>query len=194
MLDSIPETYYNEINIFYKVDNLKKIKIFGDTFVEKNKNNCKIIFNNKEYQLNEYFDLDNIVLNENILKIKLKEINNITDMSCMFESCKQLIALPDIYKWNTEKVTLMSDLFCGCNMTNVPDISKWDTRNVEHLDGIFFFLKMSNLPDISKWNIKSLTNIKDMFSYSNKLKTIPDISEWNISKVTEFFNFFARFI
>ena len=186
LLDSIPETYYNEINILYKVDNLKKIKIFGDTFVEKNRNNCKIIFNKQEYELNEYFDLDNIVLNENILKIKLKEINNITDMSCMFQSCEQLLALPDIHKWNTENITHMSNLFNGCNMTNLPDISKWDTRNVTHLNGIFSHLKMSNLPDISKWNTKSLTNIRGMFYYSDKLNSIPDISEWNTSKVTDF--------
>ena len=192
LVDSIPENYYNEINLHYKVDNLKKIQILGESFVEKNKNNCKIFFNNQEYELNAYFNLDNIVLNENILKIKLKEINSITDMSHMFSSCSQLILLPDIHKLNTEKVTNMSYLFSGCNMQNLPDISKWDTRNVTHLNGLFSCCKLSNLPDISKWNTESLTDISSIFYYCDKLNSIPDISEWNISKVTNFeCSFFA---
>ena len=80
----IQENNFNEANIYYKIDSLKKIKLFGKSFVEKNKNNCKIIFNDQEYELNVDFDINNIVIGDNILKIKLKETNNITDMSYMF--------------------------------------------------------------------------------------------------------------
>ena len=38
----------NEINIMYKVDNNNKIKLFGEDFVERNKNNCQIIINGKK--------------------------------------------------------------------------------------------------------------------------------------------------
>ena len=47
------------------------------------------------------------------LKIKLKEIKTITDMSYMFCGCSSLISIPDISNWNTSKVENMSFLFGG---------------------------------------------------------------------------------
>ena len=64
--------FSDEINIIYKIDYnaIKdgKIKIFDKDFVDNNKNFCKIIFNEKEYNLTSEFDIKNI--NENKLKIK----------------------------------------------------------------------------------------------------------------------------
>ena len=37
----------------------RKIKILGYEFVEKNKDKCKIIYNEKEYELTEYFYVKN---------------------------------------------------------------------------------------------------------------------------------------
>ena len=47
----------DEIEIIYKPKNKGKIKIFGSQFVYYNKDKCKIIYNNKEYELTEYFDI-----------------------------------------------------------------------------------------------------------------------------------------
>ena len=97
LLESISQTFYDEININYKIDESKKIQIFGETFVENNKNNCKIIYNGNEYNLNAFFDTDKISMDEEkILKIKLKGINNITDMSYLFDNCKSLFSLHDL--------------------------------------------------------------------------------------------------
>jgi len=47
----------NQIKIIYKIDKTqKKIKLFGHNYVLRNKNFCKIIYNNKRYRLKEYFD------------------------------------------------------------------------------------------------------------------------------------------
>ena len=47
-----------EILIKYKPkeDNKEKVRIFGEYFVNNNKKNCKIIYNNKEYPLKEYLN------------------------------------------------------------------------------------------------------------------------------------------
>ena len=60
------------------------MKLFGKDFVKNNANNCKIICDNKEYDLVEYFDINDYKKNKNILEIELKIINNLTDMSNMF--------------------------------------------------------------------------------------------------------------
>ena len=41
----------NKISIIYNINHNKIINIFGHSFVENNKKNCKIIYNNKEYNL-----------------------------------------------------------------------------------------------------------------------------------------------
>ena len=61
----------NKIKIIYKNNNNEKeIKIFGEIFVDNNKDKCKIIHNNKEYDLNSKFNVENI----NQLEIELNGI------------------------------------------------------------------------------------------------------------------------
>ena len=119
-----------EIEIIYKPlkeegkkENKKKkekIRIFGKFFVNINYQKCKIIYNNEEYELTEYInDIDEDFNNE--IKIKLKGINNISNMSSMFYECNSLSSLPDISKWNTSNVTTMGDMFNDCKKTlNIP--------------------------------------------------------------------------
>ena len=46
--------------IIYKSNKDGKVQIFGTYFVKNNKQNCKIIYNNKEYEIKEYInDIDN---------------------------------------------------------------------------------------------------------------------------------------
>jgi len=133
----------DEIEIIYKPKNKGKIKIFGSQFVYYNKDKCKIIYNNKEYELTEYFD--NI---DNELKIKLKGITKITKIKSMFNSCYSLFSLPDIYKWNTSNVTDMNFMFNCCkSLTSLPDISKWNTSNDTEMFNMFWGCKSSlNIP------------------------------------------------
>ena len=163
----------NEINIIYKIkDNDKKVKIFGSEFVKNNKNNCEIIYEDKEYELNEYFNIPNNIKDE--IKIKLRGINNIINMSCIFYECSSLLSIPDISKWNTSKVTNISYLFGKCeNIENIPDISNWNTSNVKYMHGIFMGCKsLKSLPDISKWDTSNVILMGGMFTNLSSLSSI----------------------
>ena len=75
----------NEIRMIYEFnEDSQKIRIFGDKFVENNKN---------------------------IFEIKLRGLNNVSDISEMFYDCSSLKELPDISKWNTSNVTNMFQCF-----------------------------------------------------------------------------------
>ena len=111
----------SEINIIYDINKGNKINIFGSKFVENNKNICKMIIDNKEYKITENYNIKN--KNDKRLIIKLKGINNVTDMSYMFSGCSSLSSLPDISKWNTNNVTNMSFMFDLCStLSSLPDI------------------------------------------------------------------------
>ena len=126
----------NNITIIYNIDKNEKIKIFGKKFVEKNKNKCKIMYEDKIYDLTEEFNIKNS--NEEKIIIKLLDINNITNMSELFCGCKLLESLLDISKWNTSKITDMSHIFEGCSsLYLLPNISRWDTSNVSYMECMF---------------------------------------------------------
>ena len=84
----------SEINIIYDINGKNYINIFGSKFVKNNKNICKMIIDNNEYKLVKKFNAKSN--NSNKLRIKLKGINIITNMSYMFYECSSLLSLPDI--------------------------------------------------------------------------------------------------
>ena len=70
----------------------KNIRIFGDIFVDNNKNICKMIIDNKELDITGKYNIENYKNNK--LEIKLKGINNVTNMSNIFSGCSSLSSLP----------------------------------------------------------------------------------------------------
>ena len=157
--------------MFYGCKNLKKIKIFGFEFVEKNKNKCKIIYNNITKEITEYININENDIKKQNIEIKLIDIQNVTNMSYMFYDCYALTSLPDISKWDTKNVTNMSYMFYDCSsLNNLPDISKLDTKNVTNMEGMFSGCKsLNNLPDISKWDTKNVTDMSRMFYGCNDI-------------------------
>ena len=85
----------SEINIIYDIKKRNNIRIFGHNFVENNKNICKMIIDNKEYEIAKEYNI-NKNNNNNKLKIILKGIDNVTNMNEMFYGCSSLSSLPDI--------------------------------------------------------------------------------------------------
>jgi len=139
----------SEINIIYEIIG-ENINIFGYEFVKNNKDKCTMITDNKEYKITQTFKVKNI-FNSNI-KIKLKGIDNITNMSSIFNKCYTLSSLIDISKWNTNNITNMSWMFNECLLlSSLPDISNWNTNNVTDMNHMFSECRsLSSLPDISK--------------------------------------------
>ena len=203
----------DEISInYYIYKNEENIRIFGSNFVKNNQKICKIVYDNKEYDLQESLNLKEFKLKDNMLKIKLKNINditnmsymfcdceflasipniskmntiNVTDMSYMFSGCQSLLTLPEISKFNTSNVTKMNNMFSYCkSLKSLPDISKWDTKNVTDISHFFYNCQsLSSIPNISKWQTYYITNMSYMFSYCEALLSLPDISKWNTVNV-----------
>ena len=193
-------------------DNNTELKIFNEKFVEKNKLNFKIIYNGTEMELPSSLEISKDK-STNIVEIELKQINQITTLSNMFNECKSfysfpglsklnidnvsdlsslfrncisVLKLPDISKWNTSNVNNMSYLFSGCNrLYSIPDISKWDTSNVTNFSYMFMGCKnIFELPNISEWKTSKCTKMNNMFQGCTSLKQLPDISKWDVGTVT----------
>ena len=120
------DTKVDKITIEYQLnENQNEVTIFNEIFVNNNKEKCKIEVEGQEYELVQNLNVENFKKENNILKIQLKGINNITNMESMFSGCTNLSSLPDISRWDTINVTNMSSVFSQCeNLTTLPDISK----------------------------------------------------------------------
>ena len=88
----------NEFIIKYKAGKEDKIRVFGDKFVENNKNNFQMIINDNIYELNSFYNIKNEKENEKI-EIKLKQIKDATNISYMFDGCLTLTELANISKY-----------------------------------------------------------------------------------------------
>ena len=72
-------------------DEHKKIKIFGEDFVENNYSKCFIIYKSVIFPLKEYFSSKYIdIEKDKKLEIKLLLLKNISDFGSMFNSCESL--------------------------------------------------------------------------------------------------------
>ena len=76
------------IKITYKFDGKKRdIRIFGEKFVETNKD-LIFIYENKKYKLKSFLSASE--LKSNIIHIYLSGFNNITNLSHMFSCCEEV--------------------------------------------------------------------------------------------------------
>ena len=193
----------------------------GQTFIDNNKDKLKVlervisyngkIFEDREYELIEFFNIyknnknqsNNDSIESPILfgplgeyKYMLKGINNVTNMSYMFDGCNSLSSLPDISKWDTKNVINMSNIFKNCNsLLYLPDISSWDTSNVINMSYMFSgCTSLKSLPEISKWNTSNVTDMKSMFNSCTSLISLPDLSKWDTSEVTNMNSMFRTCI
>ena len=105
----------DEITLKYNAKDKKEIMIFGNTFVSNNLGKCKIVFKKKEYNLMQFFTISEFT-NEKLteLEIKLRYINNITDMSFMFHKCTRLLSISNLDKLCLENTTNISYMFSEC--------------------------------------------------------------------------------
>ena len=200
-------------------ETISREKLFGEKFIENNKNKCKIILNGKEEEICSYLTNYKSYLKEGKLEIKLRGIKNIIDISYMFSGYLSLSSLPNISKLNGNNIINMRGIFFYCSsllyiddisglktnnikdfcgifqmcssLTSLPDISKWNTENVNNMNNLFEKCsKILSLPDISNWNTKNVIDMLGLFSQCSSLTSLPDISKWNTENVTNKNNMF----
>ena len=86
--------YCIKINFKPNEDNKDKVKIFGKDFLIINKNKCKIIYENRIYELKEYFeDIITSYNHKDQIKFKVIFFYDFIALSKMFCNCNSLISL-----------------------------------------------------------------------------------------------------
>ena len=182
VLESIIKS--DNFRIKYKFNkNYEYIRIFGSDFCKNNKDNCKLIYKNEVIFLNEFLYVQDVKKNE--IEIILTGITNTSNLSHMFDGCKNIYSIEDVTYWNISHISNISYMFNNCeSLTNLPDLSKWNTSNVLNMSYMFNNCEsLPKIPDISMWDTSKVIDLSYMFYKCNSLRYLSDISRWNVSNV-----------
>jgi len=114
--------------------------------------------------------------------------SKVTGMSYVFDNYNNQLGAfnVEISKWDTSKVTTMSNMFFGATVFN-SDISKWDTSKVTDMSSLLYEAESFN-GDISKWDTSQVTDMSTMFTSTKVFNR--DISKWDTSQVTDMSSLF----
>ena len=174
--------------INYKIkQGAQNFRLFGENFVEKNKENCKVIINGKESDLKTSYDLKEFDIKPGeIIRVNLIIINKIFDLSYMFSKCEELISL-DKNSLKTDNATDMSFMFYKCNsLINLDGLSEWKTHNVTNMKSMFGGCSsLKNLDGINNWQTNNVRSITSMFDGCSSLENLNGLSKWETSNIKE---------
>ena len=115
--------------------------------------------------------------------------SEVTNMSHMFENCKDLKNLY-LNDFNTAKVRYMDAMFKNCSSLTNLDLSNFNTAQVTNMSDMFYSCSSLTKLDLSSFNTAQVTNMSDMF-YSCSSLTSLNLSHFNTYEVTSMKFMFA---
>ena len=178
------ENFYfknNYLIIYYKYIGGEKIKLFGEKFVNNNKDNCYLIINEKYFELKSYINIKDIYSQfENFEPIKNIEVTfiqkknkKIIDASNMFYNVSSLLSISNESSFDISNIKDMNHMFYNCSsLYNLSGISQWNITNV--IDMSYMFYNCSSLKifdNIYYWKLNNVKNKENMI-YGCKDKNI----------------------
>ena len=208
--------YKKEINLGYFVKNKGTYNIFGEKFVNNNKNNIKMLIDGNQNKLTSKWEFkkgENIItiLIKNKLKnlshmfhsckylkdiseLKYLDVKEITDFSCMFNGCSSLSDIQSLQNWDVSNGNNFSNMFRECSkLSDITPLFNWDVSSCTNFEGIFLGCSLLvNIKPLQKWNVSNCINFQEMFYRCSSLADIKPIRNWNVSKGSNFKAMFTR--
>ena len=193
ILKIIEEIEIRDFNLFivYQINQKdSSIKLFGENFVKKNKDNCKIIIEGKEMNLESNYKFKE---KGKILKVKLITNKSINDLSYIFQGCSNLIALGED-SINTEEATDMSYAFDGCtSLEDLDGISNFKTEKVENMSFMFRgCTSLKSLDPLENWKTNNVIYMNSMFENCSNLISLDGLSNWDTKNVIDMNSMFKK--
>ena len=208
--------YRNIINLIYeKNDFYSYNRIFGSSFVYKNKNNIKLVINGKRSEFVEYYNLQKginiivlIIINKitnianmfndviylkNMEELKYLYTDDIVDCERMFYECGLLSNLKGLENFRVPKCKSFYEMFYNCkSLTDIKAIENWNVSNISSMCRMFYHCeKLEDINPLRNWDVSNVKNFGEMFRGCCSLIEIKALRKWNVSKGKEFYSLFS---
>ena len=174
--------YKNEINIKLRGWE-SNVRIFGEKFVENNKNNIELIINGERSKLIPEYELNE---GENDITIIIK--NKLTNLECMFDNCHSLYNINDLKYLNTKDITNFSYMFYKCSsLSDIKPLKNWNVSNGNNFSYMFYECsRLSDVKGLENWNVSNGNNFGYMFSGCSSLSNVKGLENLNLSNGNNF--------
>ena len=184
--------FSNKINLIYykkkEKDYFKRDNnIFGDKFVENNKNNIELKINGIKSELVKKYELE---YGENNIEIIIK--NKITDFEYMFYECISLKNIENLKYLDIKEINNFNYMFYGCSsLSNIKGLENWDVSNGNNFSNMFYECSsLTDIKELENWNVSKGNNFSYMFYGCSSLSDIKGLKKWNVSNGNNFSNMF----
>ena len=204
--------FRNTINLIYeKLENDDSNNdIFGQEFVENNKENIILKINGKENKLIEKYDLKEGINNiqiiikkklislakmfydvnllKNIEELKYLDTKEVNNFSYMFSGCSSLSDIKAIQNWNVSSGNNFEGMFYGCSsLSDIKTIQNWNVSNGNNFSYMFYGCSsLSNINALQNWIVSNGNNFSYMFYGCSSLSKINALQKWNVSNGNNF--------
>ena len=164
---NIPESGTSKPDWSTIATSIKKVA-FDDSFADVNPRTCRYWFSGCS-NLTEIKDIQN--LNTSI----------VTDMTYMFDDCKNLKSL-DLSSFNTNNVSDMSRMFYNCSSLTTLNLNSINTNNVSDMSSMFNYCSSLTTLNLSNFNTAKVKDMQNMFWGCKALESL-DLSSFNTEKI-----------
>ena len=173
----------NKINLIYSVKTQGNYNIFGNKFIENNKENLKLIINSKETVLDHCCELNK---GNNIISIVVKK--NITNLNSMFYGCEYLKDISDLKYLDVNEVKDCSYMFYKCSsISDIKALENWDLSNCNNFKCMFYECPLlSDIKPLKNWNVSNGEDLSYLFFGCSSLIDITPLENWNVSNCKDF--------
>jgi len=176
----------NIIILIYEKESYYNNNIFGEKFVENNKNNIELIINGIKSELVKEYELRG---GENKIEIKIK--NKITNLEYMFYKCNSLKNIEELKYLDTKEINNFSYMFSHCySLSDIKGLEKWNVSNGNNFSHMFSCCNISDIKGLEKWNVSNGNNFSNMFNHCYSLSDIKGLEKWNVSNGNNFSSMF----
>ena len=183
------------------------IKILSKEFIKNNENKAKLIFENKEYELSEFFDIDDFKSSE--LKINILFNRDISNLSCMFKDCESLFEFSikdDIenkninYEYDNQEIEdNIDELEEFMNKGDKDKETIYNSLNDEMKSEFSEIKNIKNIPentetfDLETYILQlNYLNNEEMIYKCDSFSSIPEFSIWNVNIVIDMNHMFYK--
>ena len=179
--------YRYEINLIYAAESKDTFQIFGEDFIKRNENNIELVINGEPNKPVTKCELEE---GENNITLKIKK--TLTNISFMFDKCKNLKDISDLKYLDIREAKSFEAMFHDCILlTDITALQNWNISKVNNLRGMF--CGCSSLIDITplkNWNFSDAIDLNGMFGGCISLTDIKPLKDWNVSNASDFGSLF----
>jgi len=183
--------FKNKIIIIYKKksNEYEANNIFGEKFVNNNKDKIELIINGEKNELISRYELKE---GENKIEIIIK--NKITNLEYMFYECISLNNIEELKFLDTKEINNFSNMFGWCeSLSDIKGLENWNVSKGNNFSGMFYeCYTLSDIKGLENWNVSNGNNFSDMFSGCESLSNIKGLGNWNVSNGNNFSGMFNR--